>query len=171
MESSSQHLHLSICLSSYHRASHMAAPNPKGPSECLELGENRKYLTGSADGLNNGLNHRAFLVAQTVNSLPAVSENQVWSLGQEHPLEKEMATHSSILAWKIPGMEKPGGLQSMGSQRVRHDWVTNTQTSVNMEVIGIPLIFLVIEAAKYHPQGVVRGLTRVVNVWNSRLLK
>ena len=45
----------------------------------------------------------------------------VQSLGQDDPLEKEMATHSSILAWKIPWMEKPGGLQSMGSQRVRHD--------------------------------------------------
>ena len=52
---------------------------------------------------------------------------QVWSLGLEDPLEKEMATHSSILAWEIPWTEEPGGLQSMGSQRVRHDWATKQQ--------------------------------------------
>ena len=54
----------------------------------------------------------------------------VQSLGQEDPLEKGMATHSSILAWKIPWTEEPGGLQSMGLQRVRHDWVTNTFTAL-----------------------------------------
>ena len=48
-------------------------------------------------------------------------EMQVQSLGQEDPLEESMATHSSGLAWKIPGIQEPGGLQSMGSQRVRHD--------------------------------------------------
>ena len=53
-----------------------------------------------------------------VKSLPAMQETQVQSLGQEDLLEKEMATHSSILAWKIPWMEEPGGLQSMGWQRV-----------------------------------------------------
>ena len=51
-----------------------------------------------------------------------IQETQVQSLGQEDPLEKEMATHSSILAWKIPWTEDPDGLQSMGSQRVRHNW-------------------------------------------------
>ena len=56
-----------------------------------------------------------------VKNLPAIQETQVRSLGQEDPLEKEMATHSSILAWKIPWVEEPGGLQSMGSQRVEHD--------------------------------------------------
>ena len=54
-----------------------------------------------------------------IKRLPAMWETQVQSLGQEDPLEKEMATHSSTHAWKIPWMEKPGGLQSMGSQRVR----------------------------------------------------
>ena len=63
----------------------------------------------------------ASLVAQMVKHLPAVRETQVQSLGWEDPLEKEMATHSSTLAWKIPWTEKPGGLQSMGSQRVTHD--------------------------------------------------
>ena len=67
-----------------------------------------------------------FLVAQSVKNLPAVQETQVRSLGWEDPLEKEMATHSSILAWKISWTEEPGGLQSMGSQRVGHDWATNT---------------------------------------------
>ena len=56
-----------------------------------------------------------------VKRLPAVWEPQVGSLGWEDPLEKEMATHSSTLAWKIPWTEGPCGLQSMGSQRVRHD--------------------------------------------------
>ena len=56
-----------------------------------------------------------------VKNLPTVQETRVQSMGWEDPLEKEMATHSSILAWRIPQMEEPGGLQSMGSQRVRHN--------------------------------------------------
>ena len=63
----------------------------------------------------------ASLVAQTVKRLPAMWETWVQSLGWEDPLEKEMATHSSTLAWKIPRTEEPGRLQSMGSQRVGHD--------------------------------------------------
>ena len=63
----------------------------------------------------------ASLVAQRVKNLPAVQETKVRSLGWEDPLEKEMATHSSILTWKISRTEEPGGLQSMGSQRVVHD--------------------------------------------------
>ena len=59
-------------------------------------------------------------MAQTVKNLPAIEETLLQSLGQEDSLEKEMATHSSILAWKIPWTEEPVGLQSMGSQRVRH---------------------------------------------------
>ena len=62
--------------------------------------------------------YRASLVAQRVKHLPAMQETWVRFLGQKDPLEKEMATHSSILAWKIPWIEKPGRLQSMGSQRV-----------------------------------------------------
>ena len=61
------------------------------------------------------------LVAQMVKRLPAMRETWVQSQGQEDPLEKEMATHSSTLAWKSPQMEEPGRLQSMGSQRVGHD--------------------------------------------------
>ena len=61
------------------------------------------------------------LVAHVVKCLPAMWETWVQSLDQEDPLEKEMATHSSTFAWKIPWMEKPGRLQSMGSQRVRQN--------------------------------------------------
>ena len=63
----------------------------------------------------------AALVAQRLKCLPAMLETWVRSLGWDDPLEKEMATHSSILAWRIPWTEEPGGLQSMGSQRVGHD--------------------------------------------------
>ena len=63
---------------------------------------------------------------QMVKNLPTMQETGIWSLHWEDPLEKGMATHSSILAWRILGPKEPRGLQSMGSQRVRHDWVTNT---------------------------------------------
>ena len=65
-------------------------------------------------------------VAQKVKNLPAMQETWVRSLAWENPLEEEMATHCSILAWRIPQTEKPGGLQSMGLQRVGHDWATFT---------------------------------------------
>ena len=64
---------------------------------------------------------RASLVAQRLKRLPAMQETWVQSLGREDSLEKEMATYSSILAWRIPWVEEPGGLQSMGWQRVGHD--------------------------------------------------
>ena len=67
----------------------------------------------------------ASLVAQMVNHLSAMQKTQVRSLGRKDPLEKEMAVHSSAFAWKIPWTEEPGRLQSMGSQRVGHDWVTS----------------------------------------------
>ena len=70
------------------------------------------------------------LVTQKVKNLPAMQETWVWSLGWEDPLEKGMETHSSILAWRIPWTEEPGGLQSRGLQRVGHDWVTNTSLSL-----------------------------------------
>ena len=60
-------------------------------------------------------------MAQRIKRLPATQETQVRSLGWEDPLEKEMATHSSILAWRIPWTEESGGMQSTGSQRVGHD--------------------------------------------------
>ena len=73
---------------------------------------------------------RIFPVAQIVKNLPAVQETWVRFLGQEDPLEKGMAIHSSILSWRIPWTEEPGGLQFVGSQRVGHDWVTNTATQL-----------------------------------------
>ena len=66
-----------------------------------------------------------------VKNLPAVWETQIGSLGWEDPLEKGMATHSSILAWRMPWTEEPGRLQSMGLQRVGQDQVTNTLTSLS----------------------------------------
>ena len=63
-------------------------------------------------------------MAQMVNNLPAMQETQVRSLSGKDLLEEEMENHSSILAWEIPWTEEPGGLQSMGSQRGRHDWMT-----------------------------------------------
>ena len=68
-----------------------------------------------------GLAFRDSLVAQMVKSLPEIQEMWYVSVGQEDPLEKETTTHSSILAWKIPWTEEPGGLQSMGSLRVGHN--------------------------------------------------
>ena len=85
--------------------------------------------------------YRASLVAQMVKHLPAVRETQVWSLGEEDPLKKEMATHSSILAWKIPWTEEPGRLPSMGSQRVRHDWATSL-TMVFICTCSVGLVML-----------------------------
>ena len=69
-----------------------------------------------------------------------IRETQVQSLSREDPLEKWMAAHSSILAWKYPWTEEPGGLQSMGSQRVRHDWATNTHIHT-IHIIIIPFTF------------------------------
>ena len=71
--------------------------------------------------LNNSYIHGASLVAQMVKNPLAMQETQVQFPGQEDPLEKDMATHSSILAWRIPWTEEPGGLQSMGLQTVEHD--------------------------------------------------
>ena len=68
-----------------------------------------------------------------------MQETRVWSLGQDDTLEKGMATHSSIHAWRIPWTEEPGGLQSIGSQRVPHDWVTNTFTFAQSITFQYPL--------------------------------
>ena len=73
------------------------------------------------------------LVAQMVKNLPAMQETWVQSLGWKDPLEKEMAIHSNILAWKIPWKEEPDRLQSMGSQRVRHDLVTKSPPALTQE--------------------------------------
>ena len=84
------------------------------------------WVLWDLDRASRGAMVFASLVAQRVKNLPAMWETRVWSLGWEVLLEKEMATHSSILASRISQTEEPGGLQSMGSQRVGHDWATNT---------------------------------------------
>ena len=73
-----------------------------------------------------GVRVRAFLVVQMVKNLPTM-QIWVWSLGQEDPLEKKMATHSSIHAWEIPWTEEAGELQPMRSQKVRHELMTKQQ--------------------------------------------
>ena len=98
-------------------------------------------------------------VAQRVKCLPAVWETWVLSLGWEDPLEKEMAPHSSILAWKILWTEKPGGLQSMGSQRVEHDWAASLWSVV------APQVMLVVKnppanAGDVRDAGLISGLRR-----------
>ena len=80
----------------------------------------------------------ASLVAQRLKHLPPMRETWVRSLGREDPLEKEMAIHSSLLAWRISWMEKPGRLQSTGSQRVGHDWATSpylTYSWLGVEIV------------------------------------
>ena len=62
-----------------------------------------------------------------------MQETQIWSLGKDHHLEEEMATHATITVWRIPGTEEPGGLQSTGSQRVGHDWATELNWKKTME--------------------------------------
>ena len=79
--------------------------------------------------------HLTFLVAQTVKNLPAMWETWVRSFGQEDPVEEEMATHSSILAWETSWTEEPGRIQSVGC-RVRYDWATKTFTFTFM----VPLV-------------------------------
>ena len=71
--------------------------------------------------INSPYGNSGFPGGSVIKNLPAIQETNVQSLGQEDPLEKEMTIHSSILAWKIPWTEQLGGLQSMGSHRVRHD--------------------------------------------------
>ena len=82
-------------------------------------------------------------MAQIVRNLPATQKTWIQSLGQEDPLEEEMATHSSILAWEIPSTEEPGGLQTMGLQRVKHNLATEHVDVAMIKVIhfeiNIPL--------------------------------
>ena len=82
-------------------------------------------------------NSTAFLVTQTVKIVLAVQKTWVPSLDWEDPLENGMVTHSSIFAWRIPQTEQHGGLQFMGSQRVRHNWSTSTFTFLIVEQIYI----------------------------------
>ena len=126
-----------------HTGEQLTAP---GRVELKGKGERMPVLSESGLEFNRGIFHpeqgelasliTTSLVAQTVKNWPAMRETQVWSQGLEDSLEKGMATHSSSLAWRIPWTEEPGRLQSMGLQRVGHNWVTNTftllQTSLGM---------------------------------------
>ena len=94
----------------------------------------------------------ASLVAQTVKCLPAMQETRVWSLGGENPLEKEMTTHSSTLAWKIPWSGSLVGYKFMGSQRVRKDWETLLWLSSSLWIVPFiiaPFITVVSFINKY----------------------
>ena len=84
------------------------------------------------------LKNRTSLVAQMVKQLPTTRETWVRSLGQKDPLEKEMATHSSTLAWKIPWMEESPRLQSMGSQRVGRDSATSLSLFIGDKIVNLP---------------------------------
>ena len=107
----------------------------------------------------------ASLVAQMVKNPPAMQEIQVWSLGWEDPLEKGMATHCSILDWRIPGTEEPGGLQFMGSQRVGHDRVTNTSTlNLWMESNNNVLPWVIIILSAFYSKGTMCGVTLALKV-------
>ena len=77
-------------------------------------------------------------MAQIINNLSAIQETWVQSLGQEDALEKGMATHSSIVAWEIPWTEEPGGLQSMGSQRVGHDERLSLHSLISIIITSAP---------------------------------
>ena len=88
-------------------------------------------------------NYRIFPVAQTVKNLLAIQETWVPFQHQKDPLEKGMAIHSSILVWRIPWAEKPGGLQSLRSQRFGHDWASNTMTISNYILFTSQQIFVV----------------------------
>ena len=99
------------------------------------------------------LSYGASLMAQTVKNLPAMRETWVQSPGWEDPLEKEMATHSSILAWRIPWTEEPGRLQSKGSKRAGQEWVTNTTVSYtesfNVATVKLVNLFLFVTSGFY----------------------
>ena len=108
---------------------------------------------------------RTSLVAQLVKNLPAVQETWVWSLGWEDSLEKEMATHSSILAWKISWTQDPGGLQSMGLQRVRHDWVTNTYLLAFSMIQQMLAIWSLVPLPFWSP-ACISGISRFTYCWS-----
>ena len=114
-------------------------------SHTLECQEDGEHLSIKDElkwvSLGPALLKRASLVAQMAKNLLTMQEIWVQSLGWEDLPEKEMATHSTIPAWRIPWMEEPGGLQSLGSQRVGHNWATNTFTFHYLESkLGHPIV-------------------------------
>ena len=115
---------LICCMKSTFLSSSCAMLSP-APTVCLSLAPKSMTLTPQFPTPHYLLLPCVLSLAQEVKNPPAIQETWVWSLGREDPLEKGMATHSSNLAWRIPWTEEPGGLQSMGLQRVRPDWATN----------------------------------------------
>ena len=113
---------------------------------------------------------RAFLVAQVVKNLPEVQETWVWSLYWDDPLEKGMATHSSILAWRIPWTEEPGRVHSMGSQRVGHSWGTNTQTHTHRHTHSMQGLSGTPICQPYTPRALPRLLTSPAGYFNEASL-
>ena len=109
----------------------------EGGPEAIKLQKCRSQKPGEPENLGCCFKiNRASLMAQMRKNLSAMQETWVRSLGQENPLEKGMATHSNILVWRIPWTEESGGLQSMGSWRVGHDWTSNTFTfKINGELL------------------------------------
>ena len=101
---------------------------------------------------------RASLEVQMVKNLPAMQETRVWSLAWEDPLEKGMATHSSILAWRIPWTEKPGGLQTIGSQRVRHEWAAEHTHTVGYPADWAAIHFSAFYGLPWNCQGIKGGV-------------
>ena len=125
-----------------------------------------KVLTINLDCIKHWFWKRSYShvspVAQMVKRLPTMRETGVQSLGQEDLLEKEMATHSSILAWKIPWMEEPDRLQSMGSQRIGHDWATSHRSLIERWnlILNVTQVSLVVQLVKNPPVMRVQSLSR-----------
>ena len=114
------------CLSCGMRACRILVPQP-GTEPISPAPQGRFLATGPlgkslGSFLSRNLHQLGFPCGSVVQNMPTKQEIWVWSLGQEDPLEKEMAAHSSILVWRIPWTEEPGRLQSMGLQRVRHNF-------------------------------------------------
>ena len=116
--------HLLVYCSVIHRAQTWRQPKCPSRDEWIK---NRFICDGI---LFSHKEYAPSLLAQTIKNLPAMQETWVWSLGWEDPRKKEMVTHSSIPAWRIPWTENPGGLQSTGLQRVWHGWATFTHTHI-----------------------------------------
>ena len=98
-----------------------------------------------------GSHGRASLEGQRLKHLPAMRETWVWSLGWEDPLEEGLATHSTVLVCRVPWTEAPGGLQSMGSQRVGHDWATSLSLSWSLYFSFLRSLRTVLQVPTYIP--------------------
>ena len=110
----------------YTNITKMRKPSPGQAQKNVSSPSNLIFFQRTLKQTKNGSNQSASLVVQTVKNPLSMWETSVQSLGWEDPLETRMATHSSILAWRFPWIEKPGRLQSMGFQTVGHHWVTFT---------------------------------------------